>query len=178
LDEQIAIERILEIDSLTDELGDDEANYLLEWASAHAPALIKGLADDDVAGEKVNALIAVLRQVNTMAALRKTRSADEIRGEVEQFATLVEGAFGAKPMIGPSAGIESKLADAAPVAADAVALDLIHKPDLEFVKAMLAIADTAATKAPEPPPDPAPDENPSGAAPASANDESEPSITF
>jgi hypothetical protein len=99
MEEQIAIERILETENLTDGLEDDDAQWLLDWGIAQVHGLIDGIEDDDLAGAKVNALMAVMRRLNQIAADREVLSVDVLSGEIRDFAKLYPKAFGKQPHI-------------------------------------------------------------------------------
>jgi hypothetical protein len=68
MDHQIFIERILENESLTGDLEDDPAARLLQWGTGQVPALVEGLDDEEAAGDRVNALMALMRQLGRTAA--------------------------------------------------------------------------------------------------------------
>ena len=68
MDTQPFKERMLEIENLTDELEDSEANWLLNWGAAQLDWVLHGVKDQETAGQKANALYAVMRKINRMMA--------------------------------------------------------------------------------------------------------------
>jgi hypothetical protein len=85
VDRQVLIDRLLESENLTDNLEDEDANTLLKWGIAQISPLIKGIKDEDAAGEKVNHLMELMRQVNSIAGNLSTVSEDKIQKLLEQF---------------------------------------------------------------------------------------------
>jgi len=67
LDRQTFVDRLLEVENLTDQLEDDEANILLDWGISKIDGLIDGIDDHDAAGEKINGLMHVMRGLNSLA---------------------------------------------------------------------------------------------------------------
>jgi hypothetical protein len=94
MDEKIFVERILENENLTSNLVDDDANWLLNWGTSQVKGLVQGIGDVDVAGEKVNALMAVMRKMNRMVGEGDWPSVDELVPELEALAELSAQAFG------------------------------------------------------------------------------------
>ncbi len=96
--DQDAIDRITETENLTDALEDDDANWLINWGVGHVHDLMTTLLgskqNDDAAGEKVNALMAVMRKLNQIAADRAVKAPDALASDVEAFAALYAKAFG------------------------------------------------------------------------------------
>lgn len=78
MDKQRFIDRILETENLTDELEDSEAQWLLDWGIAALDPLLEGLEDAEIAGTKVNALMAVMRKLNHLVGRRDGRTREEI----------------------------------------------------------------------------------------------------
>jgi phosphatidylserine/phosphatidylglycerophosphate/cardiolipin synthase-like enzyme len=95
MDEDLAIERITENENLTDGLEDDDANWLLHWGTSRVGGLIAGIDDDEMAGEKVNQLMAVMRSFNAIAADRSTKTpaalGDDIRALRDQYRATFGG---------------------------------------------------------------------------------------
>ncbi len=94
MDEKIFVARILENENLTSNLVDDDANWLLNWGTGQVKGLIQGIGDVDVAGEKVNALMAVMRKMNRMVGEGDWPSVDELIPELEALAELSAQTFG------------------------------------------------------------------------------------
>ncbi len=61
------IERILETENLTSELEDPEANWLLNWGIQQLDQVLVSVEDEETAGDRVNALMAVMRKINRIA---------------------------------------------------------------------------------------------------------------
>lgn len=141
MDENAAISRILEVENLTDELGDDEANLLINWASKNVGKLIEGLKDEDAAGEKVGDLMDVMRKINRLSALRKQRTPEQIQAEIAQFGEVVEKAFGAAPATAQSA----TAADVKPLADT-----LKAQSDKDFVQSMINLVESGLGLAAKP----------------------------
>jgi hypothetical protein len=101
MEEQAAIDRILETENLTDNLEDQEANWLLDWGIKRLPGLIAGIEDDEAAGAKVNELMTVMRQVNRIMGGRDSMGSDElveaIQALVDKYERLVGTARKASP---------------------------------------------------------------------------------
>lgn len=85
VDRQVLIDRLLESENLTDNLEDDDANTLINWGVAQIKPLVNHITDEDAAGEKVNDLMALMRQVNSIAGNLSTVSEDKIQKLLEQF---------------------------------------------------------------------------------------------
>src|SRR5581483_5867011 len=96
MDEAQAKERMLEVENLTDALEDDDANWLLDWGTSHVGPLIKGISDDDQAGEKVNQLMGVMRSVNRITGDRNAAPPDELAGDVRDLVEKYNAAFSTK----------------------------------------------------------------------------------
>lgn len=91
----LAIEMILESESLTDDLQDDEAEILLDWGLAQAEAY--ALATQEVADEKEARLIIdqgvvlirrVMRYINDLVAERMDLSDGEMVDDLLQLVSL------------------------------------------------------------------------------------------
>jgi hypothetical protein len=94
MDEKIFVERILENENLTSNLVDDDANWLLKWGTGQVKGLIQGIGDVDAAGEKVNALMAVMRKMNRVVGEGDWPPVDELVPELQTLADLSAQAFG------------------------------------------------------------------------------------
>ncbi len=94
MDEQRAIERITETENLTDGLEDADANWLLDWGIGHVHDLIHAVEDDDAAGEKIHALMAVMRKLNQIAADRAAKPPKALSDDIRAFVSLYANAFG------------------------------------------------------------------------------------
>ena len=94
LDQKIFVDRILENENLTSSLVDEDANWLLKWGTGQVKGLVQGIGDVDVAGEKVNALMAVMRKMNRLVGEGDWPPVDELIPELETLAELSTQAFG------------------------------------------------------------------------------------
>ena len=94
MDEKIFVDRILENENLTSSLVDEDANWLLKWGTGQVKGLVQGIGDVNVAGEKVNTLMAVMREMNRLVGEGNWPPVDEIVPELETLAELSAQAFG------------------------------------------------------------------------------------
>lgn len=81
MDKERFTERILETENLTDELEDAEAQWLLDWGIAALDPLLEGLEDAEIAGAKVNALMAVMRKLNRLVGGRDGKTSEELAAD-------------------------------------------------------------------------------------------------
>jgi len=95
MDHQIFIDRILENESLAGDLEDAPAEQLLRWGTGQVRALVQELSDAELAGAKVNELMATMRQVNRTASSCAGASADDLAAQLgrllERHAQAVGG---------------------------------------------------------------------------------------
>ena len=61
------IDRMLEVENLTDTLEDDDADFLLNWGVAQLKGRLISINDSDAAGKYTNELIGFMRTVNQIA---------------------------------------------------------------------------------------------------------------
>jgi hypothetical protein len=94
MDEKIFVDRILENENLTSSLVDEDANWLLKWGTGQVKGLVQGIGDVDAAGEKVNALMAVMRKMNRLVGEGDWPAVDELVPELQALAELSAQAFG------------------------------------------------------------------------------------
>jgi hypothetical protein len=94
MEEQAAIDRILEAENLTDGLEDKEADWLLDWGIKRLPGLIGGITDDEATGARVNELMAVMRKINQIIAGRDSKTVGELVADIQDLAERYERAFG------------------------------------------------------------------------------------
>ena len=64
---QNIIDRMLEVENLTDTLEDDDADFLLNWGVAQLKGRLISINDSDAAGKYTNELIGFMRTVNQIA---------------------------------------------------------------------------------------------------------------
>ncbi len=67
VDPQNFIDRMLEVENLTDELEDEDAEFLLNWGVEHLKEQLGNIEDGEAAGEYTNALMGFMRTVNQIA---------------------------------------------------------------------------------------------------------------
>ncbi len=92
--EERAIERILETENLTDGLEDADADWLLKWGVGFVHGLLDGVEDDEIAGEKISDLMAVMRTLNQITADRVVKPAEALAEDVQALAECYARAFG------------------------------------------------------------------------------------
>jgi hypothetical protein len=96
------VERMLEVENLTDELEDDQANWLLHWGISRLDQVLEGAADADAAGEKANALMAVMRKINRMTGARTTVDPETLGQDFATLSGLFAAAFGKATIVTPA----------------------------------------------------------------------------
>src|SRR5690242_11810569 len=151
MDKALAIERITENENLTDGLEDDDANWLLQWGTSHVSSLIAGIEDDEVAGEKVNQLMAVMRSLNAIAADRAVETPANLGEHIWALRDQYIATFGS---VAPRGEDEmARLSNALPSVSAREAMRQL----LAFLDAPVPRTTRAA---PPPPAKPAPDARP------------------
>lgn len=130
MDQQRAKERILETENLTDALEDEDADWLLNWGIAHIPDVLKDTHDEEAAGEKVNALMAVMRELNTITADRAAQGAPALAEKIQKLTEAHRQAFGHAPQVTPEAAkqVASTLAEKSPHEALETLIDFLSGP--------------------------------------------------
>lgn len=96
------VERMLETENLTDELEDADARWLLEWGTGQIDRVLEGIYEDEAAGSKVNALMAVVRKINRMVGSREKRASQDLAADLMTLTGLFEAAFGAARPVTPA----------------------------------------------------------------------------
>jgi len=61
------IDRILEVENLTDSLEDEDADYLLNWGVTQLKQKLGDIEDSETAGEYTNDLMGFMRMLNQIA---------------------------------------------------------------------------------------------------------------
>jgi len=102
MEKEIYVERLLETENLTDELEDQDANWLLEWGIARLDRALEGATDEETAGSRVNALMAVMRKINRVAGSRTERTPEDLAEDLTALTGLFEAAFGSARRRAPS----------------------------------------------------------------------------
>jgi hypothetical protein len=67
IDPQIFIDRMLEVENLTNALEDEEAKFLLDWGIARLKEKLSRIDNNEAAGEYTNNLLGYMRAVNRIA---------------------------------------------------------------------------------------------------------------
>ena len=94
MEKDIFVERMLEVENLTDELEDAQANWLLNWGISRLDGVLQGAADAEAGGDKANALMAVMRKINRMAGARRKADPETLAGDFAALSNLFSTAFG------------------------------------------------------------------------------------
>jgi hypothetical protein len=94
MDKERFVERMLETENLTDELEDSDANWLLDWGTGQLDQVLQGIVDEEAAGNRVNALMAVMRKINRMTGSRQRRPAVDLSADLLALTGLFSDAFG------------------------------------------------------------------------------------
>ncbi len=102
MDKERFKERILETENLTDELEDADANWLLDWGTARLDTVLRGVKDEETAGNRVNALMAVMRKINRITGSYAGQSPEALAEDLAALRDLFAAAFG--PPAGAAAG--------------------------------------------------------------------------
>ena len=87
------VERMLETENLTDELEDEDANWLLNWGIQRLDEVIEAIEDEEVAGSRVNALMAVVRKINRIAGSYTRKDAQALASDLAELDQLFSAAF-------------------------------------------------------------------------------------
>ena len=67
VDQQNFIDRMLEVENLTDELEDEDAEFFLKWGVEQLKQTLSSVDDAEAAGEYSNNLMGFMRTVNQVA---------------------------------------------------------------------------------------------------------------
>jgi hypothetical protein len=67
MDRQSFVDRILELENLTNNLEDDDADDLFKWGIVQVDDLISKAGNDEEAGINLDQLIGVMRNINSLA---------------------------------------------------------------------------------------------------------------
>jgi hypothetical protein len=94
MNKQPYIERMLENENLTDELEDPDANWLLDWGSSQMDTVLEGANDSETAGNRANALMAVMRKINRIAGSYADKSPQSLASDLAALYDLFQQAFG------------------------------------------------------------------------------------
>jgi hypothetical protein len=106
IDLKILTSRMLEAESLTDNLEDDDAKYLLDWGVSQIPIIIGETTDIEYANQRVSFLMRAMRTLNRIAG----NWPDLEPGQLVELLENYTGAFSAEL---PAAGVDYQSAVAA-----------------------------------------------------------------
>ena len=132
------VERMLEIENLTDELEDAEAQLLLDWGLAALGPLLADIQDEETAGEKANALMAVMRKINRLVGGMAGKDGEKLAEELSSL----DAAFA---VVYPDTALHS-VEDVTHSAASLAELD--SRGALEFILQRLSIHKSTASPVP------------------------------
>jgi hypothetical protein len=94
MDVSLVMDQLLENTTLLANMGDAEANYLLDWTRRVLPCLVGEIADEQLGWQKVEALKETLRAANTLIARFRTASQPTLltllRNFLRQYALTFE----------------------------------------------------------------------------------------
>ena len=90
VDRQVLIDRLLETENLTDNLEDEHAKVLIKWGVEQVDPLIDGIDDEEKAGEKVNDLMQLMREINTIAGNPSTVSEEKLSRLIDSYSQTFE----------------------------------------------------------------------------------------
>ena len=102
MDKKLFVERMLETENLTDELQDPSANWLLNWGIGLLDVLLKDATDEEAAGLKVNALMAVMRKINRMVGIRLDKDPAALASDFKMLAALAGELYECNPDVSPA----------------------------------------------------------------------------
>ena len=123
MDKQPFIDRILETENLTDNLEDDAADHLLKWGLGQLDRLLEGIEDEAAAGEKVSALMKVMRGVNRIIGGPPTPAPEK----VSELAGFYAQAFGKPSPADKANAIAAEVSEQSGRAAVVFLLDWLEK---------------------------------------------------
>ena len=82
------IERMLEVENLTDNLEDSQAKRLLDWGIARLPVILDGLTDPINAAEKTGELMRIMRSINRLIPDRQSLTPDDLADLAEKAGAI------------------------------------------------------------------------------------------
>ncbi len=94
MDVSLAMDQILENTSLLANLGDAEANYLINWAGQKLPSLVAEIEDERLGWQKVGALMDTLRAANALLSRYRTASESTLMNLLQAFLAQYATTFG------------------------------------------------------------------------------------
>jgi hypothetical protein len=106
ISKQPFVERLLESENLTDELEDQDANWLLEWGIGRLNEILHNVSDQELAGERVTALMAVIRRINRLSASYQNKEPEDLAAALVELKSMYQEALG---VTGSQAAVEPSL---------------------------------------------------------------------
>ncbi|MBX3080396.1 MAG: hypothetical protein KF716_02110 [Anaerolineae bacterium] len=85
MDAQAAVERLLEMANLTDDLDDEAADHLIEWGANSLRALIAFEDDDQTSGDKLNKVTGLMRAARQIARQAPTSNPQALQHYIQLF---------------------------------------------------------------------------------------------
>lgn len=85
MDVSLVMDQLLENTTLLANMGDAEANYLLDWTRRVLPRLVGEIADEQLGWQKVEALKETLRAANALIARFRTASQPTLLALLRDF---------------------------------------------------------------------------------------------
>ena len=98
IDPQLFIDRMLEVENLTDSLEDDDADYLINWGVAQLRENVTKSEDIDFAGEYTNDLMGFMRSLNRIMGDPDSVTTDDL----VQLAERRQKVFGPERELAPN----------------------------------------------------------------------------
>ncbi len=93
MDTERFIEQILETENLTDALDDDDASWLLDWGIGKLDVVLDGVKDQETAGSRVSALLAVMRKMNILVGGYTEKDPQTLAADLAALHDLFAAAF-------------------------------------------------------------------------------------
>jgi hypothetical protein len=133
MDTQRYKERILETENLTDELEDSDANFLLDWGFEKLDRVLEGNEDAETGGERVNALMAVMRKINRILGAYSEKDSAELQEDLSALQGLFEHAFSPSLAQDDPEALESRTSPANQEPAAAQLAQMTTREALEYL---------------------------------------------
>lgn len=91
MDLQTAMEQLYEDETLTEELGDDDAGLLMKWAEEQVAQLIATHQDDEAFERAFKALRLLIRSTNRAVGQRDYAEPEEQQAQLERIVQAAQG---------------------------------------------------------------------------------------
>lgn len=99
MDRQVVIDRINEVANLTDGLEDEEADWLINWGISQAISLVSAIPEEEMAGNKLNEVMEVMRRLNHITSDRTAKKPEALESDIQALELLYNQAFGTTQQI-------------------------------------------------------------------------------